>query len=118
MFAGAFTAIQYATGAPITRQIAVPATPIRSVFRNVSKNVGVERFEVAVERQDVVRVRAEQPRLVAEAVPEHDGDRRDEEHDEPRPRGKREGERGEADPTHPPRPWPCSRCRPCAPAPR
>ena len=41
MFAGAFTAIQYATGAPITKQIAVPAMPIHSVFRNVSKNVGV-----------------------------------------------------------------------------
>ncbi len=41
MFAGALTAIQYATGAPITKQIVVPAIPIHSVLRNVSKKVGV-----------------------------------------------------------------------------
>ncbi len=37
---GAFTAIQYATGPPITRHSTVPRMPIHSVFRKVLKNVG------------------------------------------------------------------------------
>lgn len=35
-----FTAIQYATGAPISRHRTVPATPTQSVFWKVAKNVG------------------------------------------------------------------------------
>src|SRR6185437_13181131 len=37
----AFVAIQYATGAPMMKQRAVPARPIQSVFWKVAKNVGV-----------------------------------------------------------------------------
>ncbi|MFC7765890.1 hypothetical protein [Leucobacter soli] len=41
MFAGAFSAIQYAIGAPTMKHSSVPKMPIHSVFVNVPRNVGV-----------------------------------------------------------------------------
>ncbi len=84
---------------------------------------GRERLPVAVEREHVVGVGAEQARLVPEAEPHDRPDRDDEEGDEPQPgrQGQRvarrpqpEGRRPRCPVRHPPPPWPCSRCRRCA----